>query len=49
MATCIHKVASESLECQGEVEEKLKIHGGRMMRSRRLLRRRRIVSTPILR
>jgi hypothetical protein len=32
------------LECQGEVEEKLKIPDGGMMMSRRLLRRRRIVS-----
>jgi hypothetical protein len=32
------------LECQGEVEEKLKIPGSGMMMSGRLLRRRRIVS-----
>jgi hypothetical protein len=44
MATCIRKVASESLEYQGEVEEKLKIHGGGMIRSRRLLRRRKMFS-----
>ena len=43
MATCIRKVASEEFGVSREVEEKLKIPGGGMMMSIRLLRRRKIV------
>ena len=44
MATCIRKVPPGILDCQGEVEAKLEIPGGGMMMSKRLLRRRNIVS-----
>ena len=44
MATCIRKVASEEFGVSRGVEAKLKMPGGVAMMSRRLLRRRKIVS-----